>query len=306
MKKHLIATTIMAVLCLGATSVMNGAEEIKVDQQLKKESADDVKEQKEKLNKIKQAVNEDVRNGLDKVRLAIKSLDEKKDEDALKQLKEAVGSFDIALGVDPKLSLVPVNSVVQVRELYSDPETVKRQVSLAEDLLEDGKVQDARRILMLLQSDVTETVTYLPMASYPDAIRQAVRQLADEKVEEAKETLATAMNTLVVADVRVVPIPLLAARSLIDEASKIDKKKKDEVKAKLNQAKQQIEIAKLLGYELKSSEQYKKTREDIEKLETEIGGQNKVDKLYKDLKTSFAAWIDMIGKQYFPAKSKSS
>lgn len=293
-----------ALLCLGATSLAAYAAQVENKTQIKVEPQKSVEEQKEKLNALKQTVNAEVKNGLDKVGRAVTLLDQSKPEDALKLLKEAVGSFDIALGADPKLNMVPVSSVVQVHELYSDPKAIQGQILRSVDLLNNGRIQEARQLLMPLQNDITETVTYLPMATYPAAIRASVKEIVDGNIDQAKATLAGAMNTLVVSDVRVVPIPLLAARSLIDEASKMDKKNKSDVRERLTQAKQQLEIARLLGYQHDSSDQYKKTKEDIEKLENEIEGANKVEKLYADLKASITSWIDLIGKQFSPVKSK--
>lgn len=306
MKRAVVITAVTALFGVGALTLSTHAESIKEDAQTRKESSQSVEQQKQSLTKLKINVDNDIRHGLDKVSEAIKTLDAGKPEDALKQLKEAVGSFDIALAADPTTNLVPVSSVVQQHELYTDVTTVKGQVSLAENLLEDGRVQEARLILMPLRSDVTETVTYLPMATYPAAIRAAVKEIANGEITKAKETLAVAMNTLVTADVKVVPIPLLAAQSLINEASKLDKeKKKDEIKGKLTRAKDQLELARVLGYQTKSSDQYKKIKEEIEKIEKEIMGKNKVEKLYSDLKASFIYWMDQVAKPFFPSGVKN-
>ncbi|OVE75548.1 hypothetical protein BVX98_07475 [bacterium F11] len=301
MKRTVVVAGMTILFCLGVVSFPSYAKEMKNDPQGRKDASNSVKKQKDKLTKLKIDVHKDVNNGLSKVRGAIKTLDEGKVEETLNFLKEAVGSFDIALAADPDLNLVPVSSVVKLQELYTDVDTVQRQVSIAEGLLKSGKVQAARGILLPLKSDVTETVTYLPMSTYPDAIRAAVKQIVNENIGLAKETLAVAMSTLVVSDVKVVPIPIVTARALIDEASKLDKeKKKDEIKGKLDRAKEQLELARVLGYQTKSSKTYKKIKKDIEKIEKEIEGENKVEKLYTALGTYFNAWVDRIALPFFP------
>ena len=260
--------------------------------QIQLESKKGVEEQKLKLDTLRQSVNEDVKTGLAKVQQAIPLLENGKPDEALKLLKEAIGSFDIALAANPNLGLTPVGSVTQVQELYTDPATINRQVKLAHDLLDKGEVQAARAVLIPLRSDIAESVSYLPMATYPVAIRLAVKEITDGHIDQAKDTLASAMNTVVVANQRIVPIPVLAARSLVDEASKMDKSKKEDVGKKLSAAEDQLQMAQLLGYPVQDSPDYKQIKADINKLQAEVRGQNRVEKMYQDLNARISRWVD--------------
>ncbi|GAB4352493.1 MAG: hypothetical protein Kow0099_36710 [Candidatus Abyssubacteria bacterium] len=295
MKRHLLGV-VFSIALLAVTwppAVM--AEDMKSDpevqKQIQEEATGVIEEQEKRLDELKKAVNQDVVSGLNKVREAIKALDEKRTEEALKLLKEAVGSFDVALAADPNLGFVPVNSVISVHTLYTTPDDLERELAYIEKLLDEGRVQEARRNLSVLRSDVSVITTVLPMHTYPDAIRKAVREIVDGEVEQAKKTLALAMNTLVQQEDAVAPIPLLTAKALIDKASETDKADKEKVKEELELAKDQLRVAMLLGYVSKDSDNYKEIASKIDELEEEIEGENKVEKLYEELKASFSSWV---------------
>ncbi|OIO10076.1 MAG: hypothetical protein AUJ52_05185 [Elusimicrobia bacterium CG1_02_63_36] len=262
-----------------------------IDPKVEKQSREAVKKQEKKSSELIKVLNEDVTKGLENARKAVNALDEGKNKEALTLLKEAVGGFEVALAADPNLHLVPVSSVVQAQELYSNPGLLKRELAYAKDLLEDGKVQEARRILLPLRSDISVKTTFLPMRTYPEAIRTAVKQLVDEKPEEAKQTLSVAMSTLLVTEEVVAPIPLVTAKNFVEEASKMDKEKKDEVLQKLNMAREQLEVGKLLGYLPEDGKQYEEMEDRIKEIVTEVKGENKAKKMYKDLKAALSQWL---------------
>jgi len=269
------------------------SQKSKNDPEVQKKSKITVKQQGEEARKLLKEANKEVVLGLSKVTEAIVALDEGKNEEALKLLKEAVGSFDIALAAKPDLGFVPVSSIVQVHEFYSHPDIVKVGLEEVKDLLKKGNVQEARVLLSGMRSDVSIVSNELPMATYPAAIRLAVKQLVDGKIEEAKGTLATAMNTVVKTEKLVSAIPLTTARDLIDESSKMDKlKEKSKILKNLEMAKDQLEVARLLGYKFLDKRKYEETDKDIKELMDKVKGDNKVEAIYKSLKKRFSDWFD--------------
>lgn len=288
--KHSLATTlVLASLSLIPAAIWAGT--IETDAKIESQSKEAVTKQVAKSSELKKLVNADVTKGLERAREAVTALDQGKGKECLALLKEAVGSFDVALAADPKLNMAPVSSVVQAQELYTKPADLERELSYARELLRIGRIQEARNMLLPLRSDISVRTTFLPMKTYPNAIRQAIAALVDGKNEEAKAVLAAAMSTIVVTEDVAAPIPLVTARSLVDEASKMDKSKKDEVLAKLQTAKDQLEVARLLGYLPEDAKQYSEMRERIQKIESEVKGENKAAAMYEELKKALAKWL---------------
>lgn len=290
MRKHAVATTlVLASLSLIPAATLAGT--IGTDTKVESQSKEAVSKQEAKSSELKKLVNADVSKGLEKVRQAVKVLDQGKSKECLALLKEAVGSFEVALAADPKLNMVPVSSLVQAQELYTNPGALERELSYARELLRDGKVQEARSVLLPLRSDISIRTTFLPMKTYPDAIRQATAALVNGKNDDAKGVLAAAMSTLVVTEEVAAPIPLVTARSLVDEAAKMDKTKKEDVLSTLQSAREQLEVARLLGYLPEDAKQYAEMRDRIQKIEAEVKGENKATAMYSELKASLAKWL---------------
>jgi hypothetical protein len=287
--KTIAATLVLASLAM--VSLAAGTGGVESDSKVASQSREAVQKQTDKTSELKKLINADVAKGLEKTRQAVKTLDAGKNKECLALLKEAVGSFDVALAAEPKLNLVPVSSIVHAQELYTNPESLKRELSYARELLQGGKVQEARSVLLPLRSDIAVQTTYLPMRTYPDAIRVAIKAMVSDKPEEAKAILATAMNTLFIEEKVAAPIPLVTARSLIDEAAKMDKSKKDDVMTDLSMAKEQLEVARLLGYLTEEGKQYEEMQERIKKIMAEVRGENKAATMYQELKDAIGRWL---------------
>lgn len=184
---------------------------------------------------------------------ALKALDDGDKDEALKALERATGKLELILARDPKLALAPNNVSAATYDLYADIDKVEEARKEAEGLLADGQVQDARQILEALRSETVISVSNIPLATYPDAIKKAVKFIDDGKQKEAKETLQTALNTLVVTDT-VIPLPVVTAQDLLKEAKKLSEKKDrstDESKKMdgyLAKARTELEFAQALGY----------------------------------------------------------
>lgn len=290
---------ITSVLILANTALVPAigvAGQVENNQKIESQSNAAVKKQEQKASELKKLINEDVAKGLDKVRQAVKLLDENKSKEGLTLLRDAVGSFEVALAADPKLTLVPVKSVVMAQELYTSPESLKREILYAKELLSEGKLQEARKTMMPLRSDISVQTTYLPMNTYPDAIRAAIKSLVAEKNDEAKAILSQAMGTLYFTEEVAVPVPLLTAKILVDNAAAMGKDKKEEVIAALNTAKEQLEVARLLGYLSEDSKQYEEISDKIKQTMLDVKGENNVVAKFAELKAAIAKWLPWSAK----------
>jgi len=242
------------------------------------------------MNLLKE-VDKGVVEGFTRVIEATKLIKEGKEKEAIKALQDATGKFDVALAADPNLGLIPIAASVSINELVTTPALVEVQTELAKDFLDDSKVQAARALLSPLQDDMTTVTTYLPMTTYPDAIKLATKMLIDGKKDAATAILATALSTLV-DEVSVVPLSLLRVEAMILAASELDKEKdKDKVLVLLAAAEEQLQVATALGYTSKNGELYKDLSDQIAALEKEAKGGNVVERLYSKLKTSIKKLI---------------
>jgi cell division protein ZapA (FtsZ GTPase activity inhibitor) len=154
----------------------------------------------------------------------------------------------------------------------------------------DKDYPTARVVLEGLASEVRVRTYHLPLASYPDALKQAARLLDQKKTQEANQVLATALSTLVIVD-RVKPLPTLIAKASVDAAQKIRQKDKDTALKLLAVARSELDRAKELGYAGNDPEYLAldKSISDVEKQIKSNGDSNsvfaslrqKVDQLFK-------------------------
>jgi len=101
------------------------------------------------------------------------------------------------------------------------------------------------------------TVTGLPLATYPAAIKQAAALVHDGKAAEAAGTLEAALSTLVVEET-VIPLPLTRAEALLARARPLSEKSQRSADEKvrlqqlLRDAHGQLDLARALGYATKT------------------------------------------------------
>lgn len=310
MKKYLLSTvlitaTIMASPCVLSDMVKQDSGKKSDDKGLKmndssalsntqkKETDEAIDTQKNKEKEKLDIINESVLEGFKKIDEATTILLDKKGNEkaAIKALEVATGKFDVALANDPNLALVPIEAGIFANELQTTPEDIRVSIKLAIDLLEDNKVRDARLLLTPMLDELVISTTYLPMNTYPDAIKKATKELIDGKKEDAIETLDVALSTLVTKQ-SIIPLGVIRAENLVKTASNMDKEKdKDTIKKYLKDAENQLQISILLGYADKHSQAYNDLESQIKTLRKEVKGKNIVEKLYDKLKASFSQLI---------------
>ena len=116
----------------------------------------------------------------------LQALDEKKNKEAIAALERAAGKLEIILAREPELALAPSGVNVVTYDILSDIDAIKALRKKAEDALEDGRLQEARHLIRNLASETLISVTNIPLATYPDAIKLAAKHIDDDKAEEAK------------------------------------------------------------------------------------------------------------------------
>ena len=203
-------------------------------------------------DKRKQVLDEAV-SALALTKSALAALDEKESARALATLAEVTGKLELIVAREPTLALAPVDVRTIVHDLFANTETIEAMTDEALDALKHGEVQQARHVLALLASEIVITVTNIPLASYPAAVKAVVPLIDQGKIEEAKAALQSALSTLV-EERSVLPLPVLRAKLLLKRAEPLvedgqrSEASNERLETLLNEARQQLEMAELLGY----------------------------------------------------------
>ena len=237
----------------------------------------------------RKAMFEEARSALAETNTALKALDEDKKKEALDALARATGKLEILLTRDPGLALAPVAVRYATHDLYATVDEIRTARQQVEELLENGKVQEARALLSGLASEYIISVRNIPLATYPDAIKAVTPLIDAGKTEEAKLALRTALNTLVVTD-RVISLPVVRARHMLGAAEKlINKEDRSEEETEaigvlLQNARHQLELAEVLGYGDEAD--FEKFRDQIAELDGKIISNESTEGIFGRLRES--------------------
>ena len=268
--------------------------------QAKSEAAESVQPQVDATSTDKAAerratILKDAKAAMDETAKALQALDEKNSAEALAALERATGKLELILARDPSLALAPVDVEVVTYDLLASLDTVKAMVKEAEDLLEDGEVQQARPLVANLASEIQLRTTSIPLATYPDAIKAVTPLIDDGKLDEAKAALQAAINTLVVTTDDVLPLPKLRAEELLVSAEALaengerTEQDNETLATLLSEARYQLKMAEALGYGTKKS--YKPLYEQLDQIEAKTeggkGGKGWFDKIKGQLSELF-------------------
>lgn len=206
---------------------------------------------------------------------ALQALDKGETKEALAAMERATGKLEIILAREPNLALAPIDARATMFDVVATTKMLNVMTDAAEQLLEDGRVQQARSLLTDLRSEYVISVTNLPMATYPQAIKRTAKLVDEEKIYEAKVVLQTALNTLVVTDT-IIPIPVANAQFLLREAETLAENKErsedqnERLKNLLDAAEEEIERAEALGYG--TSADFKAFVDQIEQIREKTSG----------------------------------
>jgi len=199
---------------------------------------------------------------------AILALENKDTKAAISILQGVSTKLAGILAKNPGLDLVPARIETKVFDFNGSNKEVKSAIEEAEDMLKNGKLQSARHIVTGMASEIQVTTTSIPLGTFPGAIKQAIPLIESGKIDQAMVDLNSVLDTLAVVT-EVIPLPVLRAEELLSEAAKLEHKddlsqeaSRDEIQKLTDAAKDQLELAKLLGYGNK--EDYKTLYKEID------------------------------------------
>jgi len=210
-------------------------------------------------------------------------LKSKNKDKALISLKKAIGELSVVLNNPKAPYLLPVNVDVEAVEYIGDIKNISNQVRMAKVELAKGHLLATRTILNSLRSEIDVKAVNIPLATYPDVISLAIKYLNENKVKEATDVIAMALNTLVTTNT-IIPIPILKANELVMEASKIAKNDKKQALKYLEESKKQLKMAELLGYSSISNTTYKSLKDKINNIESKINNNKNTESFFNELK----------------------
>ena len=251
-------------------------------QRLKNVVNDVVQKHKSQLKKAQK----EFMSGLNDTIRALRVIKTGKTKEAQQLLKEADKQFTIAFKKEPKLGLIPVLDNEQIITFNGSPALIKHIKDSAVKLLKDNDTQVAIDMLEPLQDEIIIKTQYVPAYLYPEAVKEALKELKNGKKEAAFNSIVAALDASQL-DTLTIPIPLITAQDMVLEASKLEKSHKKEALALLNIAQNELQKGVLLGYAHEYQKGYKTLDKKIEAIKTAIKGKNVVVKLYDDLLNDF-------------------
>lgn len=290
---NLLAACLLAlvfVLSSIAFAVSNTAD-VTADANTKVEAA-----RQDQTAEKRKMVMQEARLAISETQNALKALDDNNSNQAIEALERATGKLQIILAREPSLALAPSGVSAVTYDVLASIDDVQALRDQAEDALEDGRLQDARRLIGDLASETVISTTSVPLATYPDAIKLAAAMIDDGKIKQAKAVLQTALSTLIVTDV-VIPLPVVTAESLLKDAEQLAEnadRTEDEnrrLTQLLDAARTELKFAEALGYGSKKN--FKNLYEQLDLIadKTEDGKSakglfDKIKKFFSEASTS--------------------
>jgi hypothetical protein len=289
MKRVILSTLVASLLMTGANAKEIAAKDASVKEVNKiavNNAKEDAKAHQAKL--VHEAIN-----SLKDAHDAYVALEKKDTSTATKKIESALGKLEVILASKSVPELLPVDSIVKVNEYVGTSKDIEKVLATVSTLLVKNKVQEARALMLPLQSEIDITTVSLPLGSYPDALKLAAKYIHSHEMNKAKEVLAIALSTFA-SVTEIVPIPLLKAIDLIEASSAIAKEDKTRALAYLDAASESLKVAHDLGYVSKSTTTYKMMQDQIKTVKKEIKGPNKAEKLFATLKATLKEFKEKV------------
>lgn len=221
----------------------------------------------------------------DEILRAILYLHSKDTHRAFRMLSKADGQLNVLLARDPKLKMAPIDVHVNVIDVELNAGKIKQSVKDAQAALAKNDIQGARELLGPLASEMHVDTDYLPLDTYPKAIKLASAQIQAHKLQAAQGTLEDALSSIVTSE-DIVPLPpLVAEGDLLQAESLLQKqphKSKHAVIKLLDGADGQLADAEALGYG-----SYKQIHKEIASVKDKVAGGASKPGMFEHLKHLF-------------------
>ena len=301
----LLATCIVAVACgttksaeksVNASTPTQPQAKAQPDLDKQRQSAQqqvqpEVENQRKQMeDEGKKSLDQDAIVAINDTQKAIDAIATGKSDDALKAIEEATGKLNILLARNPATAFIPVDVEVDIIDTAPHDTKLIRHVASEASAAVGAKDYPAARVLLYsLTSEIRNRTFNLPLATYPDALKQAARLLDQKKNQEASNVLLTALNTLVVVD-KVTPLPLVLSREALRAAKEDSQKDKATAEILVQTAKNELQRSKELGYAAHDPE-YDALNTDIASLEKQLKGKQDATAVFAKLEDKLSSFL---------------
>jgi len=204
-------------------------------------------------------------------RNAVRYLLANKADDAQKSIERAIGKAEVVTTTKPNMNLVPLDVNIAVYDLVTDMDVLAKIRNDVKGSADKGYLQDARRLLLDLRSELTISTSSVPFGTYPDALKEAGRLNKEKKPIDAALLLATELSTIV-SEERAVPLPLIRAEAMLKQVDSLlgtGSEKEEDIQRWLDNADYQVHFAEALGYG-KRDREFKEFYEAMKGLKKEV------------------------------------
>lgn len=281
-----------------SATVANLAQTEKNDQSITETtvSSKTLKEQVEQAKenaatKAKGLLGQEAIAAVEETKNAIASIESGNIQEAIQALERATGKLDILLAREPELALIPVSSTVEIIDVApSDEQMLKDYRNRVKSAINAGNLPEARELLNNLMSEVRTETLNLPLATYPDAMKEAARLLDGGNAEAAKDVLQVALSTLVVTE-DAQSIPVINARTNLIGAAAVAELDKEDAIRLLEDARQELQLAQNLGY-INGDREYSQLERDIQDIEKKIRSDSGTLEAFTKLQNKLSELIE--------------
>jgi hypothetical protein len=238
----------------------------------------------------KKSLDQDAIVAINDTQKAIDAIAAGKSDQALAAIEEATGKINILLARNPATAFIPVDVEVDIIDAAPHDTKLIRQVASDASAAVGAKDYPTARVLLYsLTSEIRNRTFNLPLATYPDALKEAARLLDQKKTQEASNALLTALNTLVVVD-KVTPLPLVLSREALRAAKEDSQKDKATAEILVQTAKNELQRSKELGYAAHDPE-YEALNTDIASLEKQLKGKQDATAVFAKLEDKLSSFL---------------
>lgn len=262
-----------------------------LSQSNKQAQADIDEHRKQAEEEVQKTIIPDAVVVLEETQKAIDALaQEGKEQEAIRAIEQATGKINILLARHPEKSLLPARYKVKVVDVAPvEIKAIKEIDKAAEEAVKEKNYPHGRLLLKFLRSEINIRSYCLPLAVYPDALKQAAYLLNQKKTQEARLALIAVLKTMVVID-QILPLPVIYAQSLLEMAEKYHLEDKEVALKLLAEARHELERAKELGY-FEQKDEYSTLLKSVEDLERHIKGNRNSFALFHNIKDKLVRFL---------------
>ncbi|MCK4442480.1 MAG: YfdX family protein, partial [Sulfurovaceae bacterium] len=158
MKKIILSTLLTSLLLTN----VNSKEIAEKNATVKEVNKIAISNAKEDVNSHKAKLVQEAIASLKEAHDALIALEKQDSKGATKKIENALGKLEVILTAKDSPKLLPINSVISANEFVGKSKDIKVTLELVKSLIDKGKVQEARKLMLPLTSEIDMTIVSLP------------------------------------------------------------------------------------------------------------------------------------------------